>query len=141
MIYVLKKISTLLVLAMLAVLIWAPISANAIDAPPGSGGISAFEDVENLAQGGIVSTDTGISGLAELFNRIQNVLGWVFAFALIIGVAMLIVGGIMYMVAGGNEERAGVGIKMVIFAVVGIVIAGLAWSIVAIVNSIVFAPA
>jgi len=138
---VLKKISTLLVLAMFAVLVGAPISANAIDAPPGSGGISAFEDVENLAQGGIVSTDTGISGLAELFNRIQNVLGWVFAFALIIGVAMLIVGGIMYMVAGGNEERAGVGIKMVIFAVVGIVIAGLAWSIVAIVNSIVFAPA
>ena len=137
----LKKISTLLVLAMLAVLVGAPISANAIDAPPGSGGVSAFEDVENLAQGGIVSTDTGISGLAELFNRIQNVLGWVFAFALIIGVAMLIVGGIMYMVAGGNEERAGVGIKMVIFAVVGIVIAGLAWSIVAIVNSIVFAPA
>ena len=136
----LKKISTLLVLAMFAVLVGAPISANAIDAPPGSGGISAFEDVENLAQGGIVSTDTGISGLAELFNRIQNVLGWVFAFALIIGVAMLIVGGIMYMVAGGNEERAGVGIKMVIFAVVGIVIAGLAWSIVAIVNSIVFAP-
>jgi len=138
---VLKKISTLLVLAMLAVLVGAPISANAIDAPPGSGGISAFEDVENLAQGGIKSTDTGISGLAELFNRIQNVLGWVFAFALIIGVAMLIVGGIMYMVAGGNAERAGVGIKMVIFAVVGIVIAGLAWSIVAIVNSIVFAPA
>ena len=137
----LKKISTLLVLAMLAVLVGAPISANAIDAPPGSGGISAFEDVENLAQGGIVSTDTGISGLAELFNRIQNVLGWVFAFALIIGVAMLIVGGIMYMIAGGNEDRAGAGIKMVIFAVVGIVIAGLAWSIVAIVNSIVFAPA
>jgi len=138
---VLKKISTLLVLAMLAVLVGAPISANAIDAPPGSGGVSAFEDVENLAQGGIVSTDTGISGLAELFNRIQNVLGWVFAFALIIGVAMLIVGGIMYMIAGGNEDRAGAGIKMVIFAVVGIVIAGLAWSIVAIVNSIVFAPA
>ena len=137
----LKKISTLLVLAMLAVLVGAPISANAIDAPPGSGGVSAFEDVENLAQGGIVSTDTGISGLAELFNRIQNVLGWVFAFALIIGVAMLIVGGIMYMIAGGNEDRAGAGIKMVIFAVVGIVIAGLAWSIVAIVNSIVFAPA
>lgn len=137
----LKKISTLLVLAVFAISVGTPIIANAIDAPPGSGGISAFEDVENLAQGGITSTDTGVSGLAELFNRIQNILGWVFAFALIIGVAMLIVGGIMYMVAGGNEERAGAGIKMVIFAVVGIVIAGLAWSIVAIVNSIVFAPA
>ena len=138
----LKKISTLLVLLMIAILVGGlPVAANAIDAPPGSGGLSAFEDVENLAQGGIQSSDTGISGLAELFNRIQNILGWVFAFALIIGVAMLIVGGIMYMIAGGNEDRAGAGIKMVIFAVVGIVIAGLAWSIVAIVNSIVFAPA
>lgn len=74
----------------------------------------------------------------EAFMQVlQNILGWAFAFALIIGVAMLIAAGILYITsAGGAKTKTAV--NMMIFAVVGIAVAGFAWAIVNVMQGVFF---
>lgn len=54
----------------------------------------------------------------------------------IISVAAIVVGGIQYITSGGDESRAEKGKRTVLYAVIGLIIVGLATAIVAAVNSV-----
>ena len=73
----------------------------------------------------------------ELLETLQNVLGWAFAFALVLGVAALIAGGILYITAGG-AGKAKTATTIIIYAVAGIAITGFSWTLVNVVGNILF---
>jgi len=83
-----------------------------------------------------VQAKPSVSTLEELFNIVETLINWVLFAALLIGVLVLIVGGIRYMMAQGDEEATKKATQMVIYAIIGIAIAGLSFGIVQIIGSI-----
>jgi len=73
----------------------------------------------------------------DFIGVMQNILGWAFAFAMIIGVAMLIIAGVMYITSMGSD-RTKTAVSIMIYAIVGIAVTGFAWAIVNVVQTIFF---
>lgn len=80
----------------------------------------------------------GPQTLQDILLLLSTLTGWMLAFAIVVGAGAIIGGGIMYLISGGNPSRAGIGMKMVIYGLVGIAIAGLAWTLVNVVGDIIF---
>ncbi|MBU2524777.1 pilin [Patescibacteria group bacterium] len=89
-----------------------------------------------LAQGFISPQDnpaavagaTGAQG--NIRNLIQTMLSFLLGFLGLVAVIMIIYGGILYVTAGGNEENATKGKKILMYAVVGIVIIFISYALV-----------
>jgi hypothetical protein len=60
---------------------------------------------------------------------VGKILDWVFGVAGAIFVIMIIVGGLQYLTAAGNEEASGKAKKIITYAVIGIAITVGAWAI------------
>jgi hypothetical protein len=73
----------------------------------------------------------------DLRSQVSKILLWLFGFAGIIAVVYLIYGGILYITAGGDAEKATKGRTALVNAIIGIVIIALAIVIVTWVNSII----
>ena len=73
--------------------------------------------------GAIITSPTQITDL------IQRILSWVGGIVMTIALIMLLFAAILYLTAGGSEERVGRAKNYLIYAIVGIVVAILAFSI------------
>ena len=69
---------------------------------------------------GNVNGPTTVSGIADIFLIIMQ---WIFAFALILGIIMVIISGISYMTAGGESDRVSKATKVLTYSVIGVAIA------------------
>ncbi|MDI6883115.1 MAG: pilin [Patescibacteria group bacterium] len=76
-------------------------------------------------------------GLFCVINSIMTITDWVFYILLVISVLMVIIGGFFYMTAAGDPEKAGKGKTIIVFAIIGLVIALLAKTVPVIVKYIV----
>lgn len=73
----------------------------------------------------------------ESFAKIiENTLLWVLGIAGSIALFMLIVGGIMYITSGGDEQKVATAKKMFNFTVLGLIIVLLSYSIIKVLNDI-----
>ncbi|MBI3335192.1 MAG: hypothetical protein HY001_01710 [Candidatus Portnoybacteria bacterium] len=80
----------------------------------------------------------GPNTLGELLNLLSDLTGWMFTFIVVLAVGAIIVGGFMYLFSFGDSKRADTGLKTVMYAIVGIAIAGFAWALINVVGSILF---
>jgi len=72
-------------------------------------------------------------GVTELFGKggvITTVINFALYFIGAISVLMLIIGGVRYTMSGGNEKAVGAAKNTILYAVVGVVVALLAYAIV-----------
>ena len=65
---------------------------------------------------------------------LTNIINFILEFAAGIAILMIIIGGIMYMVSGGNDDRVGKAKKLITNAVLGLIVIILAGIIVAFVS-------
>lgn len=70
-----------------------------------------------------------VTSKEEILAVIGNIAMWLYTIALTIGVIMLILGGISFMTAGGDEDKLAAARGKVVYGIVGIAIALLAWGI------------
>ena len=110
-----KKVVLLLVLAISFVLISAPAL------------VSAEED-DVLDDVGLV---TDKDDIVDILNGIKT---WVSALVAVLGVIMILWGAIVYMTAGGDEEKVGKAKKTIVYGIIGIAIALIAFGIFALVE-------
>ncbi len=82
-----------------------------------------------LAQVGQVPTQGIITSPTQISDLIQRILGWVARIVLVIALIMLLWAAILYLTAGGSEERVGRAKNYLIYAIVGIAVAVLAFSV------------
>jgi len=104
----------------------------------GSGELSpsdVIQQAEELGKtvGGVQNIPTSIN---SIFDILLFVMGWIFRFAIAIGVIMIIISGLMYILSGGNSERAGKAIKLLLYTIIGIIIVALSWSILSIIRNL-----
>ena len=76
-------------------------------------------------------------GMYCLVNTIRSVTNWIFYLLMIFVVVMIVIGGATYMLASGDPEKAGKGKSIIIYAIVGLVIALIARLIPSVVKMIV----
>lgn len=69
---------------------------------------------------GSVNGPTTINAIADIFLIIMQ---WIFAFALILGIIMVIISGISYMTAAGDSDKVGKATKILTYSVIGVAIA------------------
>lgn len=62
---------------------------------------------------------------------IANITTWVLGFSAAVAVLFLIIGGLQYITASGNEKRAGAAKNTILYAVIGLIIILLAYVVVA----------
>lgn len=87
--------------------------------------------------GGGIDTSKAPSTLKDFFDFLKSLIKWLLVFSLLIGVGAIIFGGIRYVTAGGNAESAKAGTHIIGYALVGIAVMVLAFTLVNVVASIV----
>ena len=76
-------------------------------------------------------------GMYCLVNSINAVTDWVFYLMMVFVVVMIVIGGATYMLSAGNPEKAGKGKSIIIYGIVGLVIALLARLIPSVVKMVI----
>ena len=72
------------------------------------------------------------------FNQsIKNATDWILGFVGMIAVLMLIWGGINYLTSAGDEDKARTGKKTISYALIGLVVAGIAYAIVDVIITVI----
>jgi len=84
------------------------------------GGIAAAEEVPKI-------TPSGAQNITEVIDK---VIDWALGIGGLIAVLVLVIGGIRYIVAAGNETQIKAAKNTIIYALIGLVIIILAWVIV-----------
>ena len=93
--------------------------------------IAAVAQMSPTANGGLVS-NTSITSLGSLVNAIENAAGLVFG---CIAVICFVVAGILFLTAGGAPEKIQAARSAFLWGVAGVVVGIIAFSIIAIVGS------
>lgn len=87
---------------------------------------AAIDFGENRVDESLQGGNDGIDGIQNLISNVLGLVG-------IIAVAFAIYGGFLILTGGANEENVSKGRKTLLYAVVGIIVIFLAWSIVSLV--------
>ena len=82
--------------------------------------------VANGAGFGGIPNPLGTDSFAELFVRIIN---WIVGIATTLAVLMVVVGGIQYMISGGNEDKIKSARKTIQWALIGLIVLLMSWGL------------
>ncbi len=66
-----------------------------------------------------------------------NMINWILGFVAMIATLMIIYGGVLYLTSGGNEEQTERARKTIAYAIIGMVVCGLAYAMVNVVMSVI----
>jgi len=72
-------------------------------------------------------------GTADLETTVIRIVQWVLGFLGLVAVIMIIYGGVIWMTAGGNDEKVAKAKKIITRAVIGLIIVLISWAIVALI--------
>ena len=81
-----------------------------------------------------IEGDISIEGILSVGKTIANIL---IAVVAIVAVIFIVIGGLQYVVSGGDEERVKKARDQLIYGIVGLVVALLAFGVVSLANSII----
>lgn len=91
----------------------------------GSGGTATEAPPATIQEGIDAANPGGPSDLLTVVKNIVNVILFIVGF---VAVVMLIVGGVRYVVSAGNDEAVGKAKNTILYAIIGLVIAILAFA-------------
>lgn len=94
------------------------------------GVLAAVPAAADTSGSGISPITNFTSDQLSIGNIIGNVTTWVLGFSAAVAVLFLIVGGLQYITASGNEKRAEAAKSTILYAVIGLVVILLAYVVV-----------
>ncbi len=99
--------------------------AFALIVTPAVGAVGSIQDGANAARG--TDQTANLFGSTGIFQTITNVLLFVLG---AISVIMIIIGGLRYVVSGGNSANVTAAKNTILYAIVGVIIAILSYAII-----------
>lgn len=123
-------IAAVIAVASMCLAALSPIPVNAAVTCP-DGTIHANTQKNNLAECNVTGGNTLMSTVQKVINVILSVMG-------IIAVVMIIIGGIQYTTSSGDPQKATRAKNTILYAIIGLVVALLAFAIVNFVLASVF---
>ena len=67
---------------------------------------------------------------------LDDAIDWLLTVASIISIMVVIIGGIYYVGSSGNPETAKIGKKIIVGGILGVLVCGLAYSVIAVIDSV-----
>lgn len=107
-----------------------------------SGSLSAQDDTINTFKGGLNKVKTDIvepDGALTSENTtgiLKNIIDWLLSIAAILALTAIIIGGIWYIVSIGDENKAKQAKQIIMYAVIGLIIVGISFAIIATIDTI-----
>lgn len=98
------------------------ITASVIGLAIGLAAPSFLKEIGSVLGWGAVNS-SAVAGAATLSQIAANVLNFLLSIVGVLAIIMLVVGGIMYLTAAGDEDRIDSGKKIVKYSIIGIVVA------------------
>ena len=98
-------------------------------------GIRATDLLCNSRTWGIIPKPDNVPG--DFRQSIKNITDWILGFIAMIAVLMLIWGGVNYLTSAGDEDKAKTGKKTIQYAIIGLVVAGIAYAVVNVIITVV----
>ena len=92
--------------------------------------VKLFGDIKGTVTGGINDVNPGGGTTTDLNSMIKNVLNWIFGVIGIVAVIMIIIGGFNMMISSGDPGKVKKGKDTILYGIIGLVIALLAFAIV-----------
>jgi len=89
----------------------------------------------NVRTWGMIPKPSNVPGDFE--QSIKNATDWILGFVGMIAVLMLIWGGINYLTSAGDEDKAKTGKKTISYALIGLVLAGIAYAVVNVIITVI----
>jgi len=129
-----KKLAYLLPLFIAVVMVGAPMSVSAASHQAPTSGLGTI-DATGATPGASTGTGT-ISSTTELVGLILGLVNWFAWFVALAAVLFGLYAGVLFITAGGDDEKITKAKNILLYAIVGIVVAILAFSIVNISRSI-----
>jgi hypothetical protein len=126
-----KKLAYLLPLLMLLVVVAAPVVFAAAPSS-GVGSVDLTTGGNDIGSG----AGTAVTNTEGLIDLILGLVNWVAWFVALVAVLFGLYAGILFITAGGDDEKLTKAKNILLYSIVGIVVAILAFSIVAISRSI-----
>lgn len=78
--------------------------------------------------------------LPRVYSLFVNIMNWIFSFAIVLAVIIIIWGGITYMTAGGDETKTGTAKKRVLYGLLGVAVILAAWGLIFLISQFLQAP-
>jgi hypothetical protein len=75
--------------------------------------------------------------LSEFDQAIINLTNWILGFVAMIAVLAIIWGGVNYLTSAGNEDQARSGKNIIKYALMGLVVAGIAYAVVNVIVTVI----
>ncbi len=113
-----KKMKKIIAISLLSIILMAPLAVfgqDYIDTPPAQ----VITDIE------------------EVFDWLREIVNWVFVAIMILVVLMILWAAFDFITAGGSEDKTNSAKKKLTYAIIGIVVALLAWTIPYVVQSFI----
>lgn len=104
----------------------AAVPVMAVPCPEGT--LRVGDDLPSVAQCNLPEEKNTTGG--NLFETVQNIINWVLAVLGIVAVIMIIIGGVTYMTSQGDPGKTKRARDTILYGIVGLVIALLAYAIV-----------
>lgn len=98
----------------------AAITASMIGLALGIAAPSFLREISGALRWGAV--DAAIAAAPTLTSVALNVLNFLLSITGILAIIMMVIGGLMYLTAGGDESKAEIGKKIVTYAVIGVIV-------------------
>lgn len=95
----------------------------------------AFFSTAINVQAALVNIDDPVS-TTDFNDLVENLLNWLLGVASSVALLMLVAGGIMYAMAGGSEEKLKSAKKTILYAILGMVIVFLSYSMIVVLHGI-----
>jgi len=92
---------------------------------------------DSMCSGGFGSPEAPANVPTNFDNAVINLTNWVLGFVAMIAVLMIVFGGVMYIGSAGDETKATTGKRVVTYALIGLVIAGIAYALVNVIVSVI----
>lgn len=89
-----------------------------------------FLSVNNVLAAGWVAPDPPTNAPENFDDAVLNLTNWILGFAAMIAVLAIVWGGMMYIGSAGDENKATTGKRTITYAIIGLVIAGIAYALV-----------
>ncbi|MDP3963721.1 MAG: hypothetical protein Q8Q39_04455 [bacterium] len=74
--------------------------------------------------------EPSITGINDFYDALKAIAQWILVFGIILGVVFIIIGGISILTSGGDQNKLGTGKKTITWAIVGVIVLILSYSIV-----------
>ncbi|MBI5622055.1 hypothetical protein HY933_04310 [Candidatus Falkowbacteria bacterium] len=110
-----------IVIGLLLVLLFVPVFVSAADSPPGepAQNLSGARQITNEFAGNLGYATKDVASPEVIVGRIVNI---VLSFLGTIFLVLMVVGGIQWLTAGGNEEKVTAAKSLIMQAIIGLVI-------------------